>query len=314
VSRYVNIAMLQIASTSMNPDLEARKREHWGKMAWYVDTMFHINPNIDVVVAPELYIDGLDPMNLAALGETIPGPLTDLFCAKAAEYGFWFVPGSMIEVVPGEEGFYNTTMLISPQGEIVLKHRKMFIPRPMEPSKPGREFAVYEAPGIGRVGLMICADAHVPEVARNLTMLGAELILKPALQPAWIGNVRNLVPIVQTRAIENQCFVVSVNHPAPVAMGHSCICDPDGRILDELEESDSFIMTTINMEDVRHMREQGFLGCFPFLKMLKTFTAQGVPFDACYTGDICKAPLFRELQGDAPMTPEEFLQQGHQAL
>jgi formamidase len=173
---------------------------------------------------------------------------------------------------------------------------------------------VYEADGIGKVGIMICADGHVPEVARNLAMNGAEIILKPALQPHWIGNVRNYVPVNQTRAIENQCFVVAVNHPAPIGMGHSCLCDPEGRLLEELGETDSFIVAQINMEDVRQAREQGFAGCFPLLKMVKTYHAQGIPFAGCYTGDICEAPIFKELDGDAPMTPDEFRRYGHQQL
>lgn len=314
MSRYLNVAMLQIASTSVNPDLEARKREHWGKMAFYLDTMCHLNPHINLVVAPEIYIDGMDPLHFDELAETIPGPMTDLFCAKAQELGIWLVPGSMLEKVPGEEGFYNATMLISPKGEIVMKYRKIFIPRPMEPSKPGREFPVYRIEGIGTVGLMICADAHVPEVARNLALNGAELLLKPALQPHWIGNVRNLVPVVQTRAIENQCFVVSVNHPAPLAMGHSCICDPEGRILEELGETDSYVVATLNMDDVKLAREQGFAGCFPLLKMVRTFRQEGVPLDQCYMGDLCEAPVFKELEGNAPLTPEELLREGHQML
>lgn len=314
VSRYVNVAMLQIASTSTEPDFQARKLEHWGKMAYYLDAMCTLNPNIDVVVAPEIYIDGMDPLHFHELAETIPGPMTDLFCAKAAQLGIWLVPGSMLEKMPGEDGFYNTAPLISPKGEIVMKYRKIFIPRPMEPSKPGREFPVYEAEGIGKIALMICADAHVPEVSRNLALNGAELILKPALQPHWIGNVRNLVPVVQTRAIENQCFVVSVNHPAPLAMGHSCICDPEGRIVEELGETDSYVVATLNLDDVTTARRKGFVGCFPLLQMVKQFKQEGVPLDKCYLGDLCVAPLFKELEGNVPTTPEEFLEQGHQTL
>ena len=296
MSRYVNVAMLQIASTSTEPDLRARKLEHWSKMCYYLDTMCALDPHIDLVVAPEIYIDGMDPLRFEELAETIPGPMTDLFCAKAAELGIWLVPGSMLEKVPGEGGFYNTALLISPRGDIALKYHKVFIPRPMEPSKPGKEFPVYEAEGIGKVALMICADAHIPEVARNLALSGAELILKPALQPHWIGNVRNLVPVVQTRAIENQCFIVSVNHPAPLGMGHSCICDPEGRIVEELGETDSYIVATLNLDDVTTTRQNGFAGCFPLLKLAKQFREEGVPLDACYLADLRQAPVFKDLE------------------
>jgi predicted amidohydrolase len=48
---------------------------------------------------------------------------------------------------------------------------------------PGREYPVFDT-DIGRVGMMICADGRVPEIARTLTRRGAWLILDPT---AWVG-------------------------------------------------------------------------------------------------------------------------------
>lgn len=310
MSRFFNVAMVQVASSSMNPDLEARKLEHWAHMSFYLDQLSALNPTVDLIVFPELFLNGADPYNWNALGETIPGPATERFCKKAAELGKWLCPGSMIEVRPGVEGTYNTALLISPEGEIVLNYSKVFVPYPLEPSLPGNEFPVYEIPGVGKVGLMICSDGHTPEVARNLALNGAELILKPTFQGFWIGGLRNLVPFTQVRAVENQCYIVSVNQATPMGMGHSMICDPEGRIVEELESAESFTIVNLNLDEVRRSREQGFAGCFPLLKMLRDAKEQGLPLDECYQRGIANAPVYETLAGPAPKTPDQIARFG----
>jgi formamidase len=46
-------------------------------------------------------------------------------------------------------------VLISPEGEIVEKYRKMFPFSPLEASVPGDRFSVIDIPGIGRIGMCI---------------------------------------------------------------------------------------------------------------------------------------------------------------
>ena len=45
--------------------------------------------------------------------------------------------------------------------------------------EPGRSFDVVDSP-FGRIGLLICADARLPEIARVLSVMGADLIIDPA--------------------------------------------------------------------------------------------------------------------------------------
>jgi formamidase len=155
----------------------------------------------------------------------------------------------------GTDRLLNTALLISPFGEIVLKYRKTFIPYPFEASERGGEFPVYEIPGVGKFGIMICADAAIPEVARNLAFNGAEVILNPICQGIFIGGLRHRIPVSQVRAMENQCYMVSVNQAAPEGMGHSTVCDPEGRILEELETPESFAVVSLKLDDVRRAPE-----------------------------------------------------------
>jgi predicted amidohydrolase len=79
---------------------------------------------------------------------------------------------------------FNSAVLISPEGEVLLHHRKL---NELEMAHHlyalGDRLAVAHTP-LGTIGLMICADAFAPcqVVSRTLGMMGAQLILSPC---AW---------------------------------------------------------------------------------------------------------------------------------
>ena len=300
-----NVALVQIASPSLHPDLEQRKQENLAKMLFYIDLISMENPLVDMITFPELYLPGVDMMNWHKMAETIPGPLTDALCAKAKEVKKWLIPGSMFEDygVPGHA--YNTSMLISPEGEIVMTYRKVFIPCPLEPSTPGTNFPVYEIPNVGKIGIMICADCEYPEAGRMLALKGAEVIIKPTLQPVWIGGLRNNMPIMITRAVENACFFLTINQPNPDGMGHSGAVDPEGRILEELGDCEAFTVVYLDLDQVRRVREQGSFGLFSFFKMLKAYKEAGAQVDECYLNGIENAPLYETLKTPFAQLPTD---------
>jgi predicted amidohydrolase len=95
----------------------------------------------------------------------VPGPQTDRLCEVARKANRWLIPGSMWETEDGK--MYNTSVVISPEGEIVAKYRKMFPWLPYEVgTEAGDEFCVFDIPDVGRFGLCICYDMWFPEVAR----------------------------------------------------------------------------------------------------------------------------------------------------
>ncbi len=82
------------------------------------------------------------------------------------------------------DAVYNAAVLISPEGEVLLHHRKL---NELEIGHPyydqGDRLGVAET-SLGRIGLMICADAFADGliVGRTLGLMGADLILSPC---AW---------------------------------------------------------------------------------------------------------------------------------
>ena len=91
---------------------------------------------------------------------------------------------------------------------------------------PGDTFTVFDIPGVGRFGLIICFDAWFPEVTRTLAWMGAEVILQPTLTKT-IDREQELV-LARANAIVNQVYVVSPNYGGLFGTGRSVIVDPEG--------------------------------------------------------------------------------------
>jgi len=54
----------------------------------------------------------------------VPGPLSERLCAVARNTTQWLIPGSIFEI--DEDMFYNTALVISPQGRLWQNTAKCF--------------------------------------------------------------------------------------------------------------------------------------------------------------------------------------------
>ncbi len=131
--------------------------------------------------------------------EPVPGPSTQYFGQLARQHDLYIVAG-LIE----REGttLHNTAALLGPDGSLVGKYRKVTLPRgEIEAGiTPGHDYPVFDT-RFGKVGMMICYDGFFPEVARALTIQGAEVIA----WPVWGCNPL----LAQARACENHVYIVS---------------------------------------------------------------------------------------------------------
>jgi predicted amidohydrolase len=131
--------------------------------------------------------------------EPIPGPTTEYFGRQAREHRTHIVV-SLYE----RDGstVYNTAVLMGPDGALIGKYRKVCLPHSEVEGgvAPGNDYPVFETK-FGKVGLMVCYDGFFPEVARELTNRGAEVIA----WPVWGCN-----PLLgRARACENHVYVIS---------------------------------------------------------------------------------------------------------
>jgi predicted amidohydrolase len=135
----------------------------------------------------------------ADCAERIPGPSTGYFGELAKEHHLHLVAG-LIE--RDRHQLFNVAVLIGPDGKVAGKYRKVCLPDGEydKGMSPGRDYPVFDTP-LGKVGMMICYDGFFPEVARELSNRGAEIIA----WPVWGCNPEQ----ARARACENQVYLVS---------------------------------------------------------------------------------------------------------
>ena len=137
--------------------------------------------------------------------EPIPGPTTGYF-GELARINNLHIALSLHERYG--HLVYNAAVLLGPDGRLIGKYRKVCLP-PSEVAAgiaPGKDYPVFDTK-FGKVGLMVCYDGFFPEVARELSNRGAEVI-------AW--PVYGCNPLLaQARACENHVYLVSSTYMVP---------------------------------------------------------------------------------------------------
>ena len=245
----------------------------FGKMADVALNIRKQMPWVNMVVYHELVVPALVQFRTPVDADwwrrnsgPVPGPQTDRLCELARRTRQWLVPGSMWEIDDGR--MYNTSVVISPDGDIVAKYRKMFPWLPYEAgTAAGDEFCVFDIPDVGRFGLCICYDMWFPEVARTLAWMGAEVIIQPTLTPTSDRELE--LVMARANALFNQCYFFSINGVGEWGGGRSTIIDPDGRILQQAGTNQTFVTEMIDLDHTLRTREYGTLGLAQTLKQLR---------------------------------------------
>ena len=168
--------------------------------------------------------------------------------------------GLALDAVGG--GYANGALLFGRDGAIVGRYDKSFLwhfdNRWFE---PGSAYPVFET-DIGRIGMLVCADGRMPEIARCLTLNGAQIILDLT---AWVSTGRTtqdlsttqIQHLMPTRAIENGVWVAccdkfGVEAESIVYAGRSCFINPGGDVVAALgPDEDAALTYDVAIEDAR---------------------------------------------------------------
>jgi len=212
----------------------------------------------------------------------VDGP-THKFAAEAARANNIYVHASLFEKADYADGRgLNVAIIVSPAGEIVARTPKLHIPVTAgyyedkyftQGPAAGEPYPVYDMNLAGtsaKFGLPTCWDEWFPEVARNYSLRGAEVLAYPTAigsepdhadfdtEPLWrqviVGN-----------GIANGTFMVVPNRYGNEGTitfyGSSFISDPYGRVLVRAARAgDEVLVADLDLDQRRD-----WLELFPFL-------------------------------------------------
>ncbi len=225
-----------------------------------------------LIVLPELfnYLSAkMDKKRYLENAESINGPSIEAMKKLAKSNNVVIVAGSITEIEGNQ--LYNTSLVISSRG-ILGRYRKMHLFRYADIDEnqvftAGNKAEVVCFNGF-KVGLTICFDLRFPELYRTEALMGAELIVNVAAFLEKTGRA-HWMPLLRTRAIENQIFLVAANQATISGndckyYGHSCIIDPWGKVLTKAKGEQSVLVGDIKLERVREVRRT-----MPLLNMLR---------------------------------------------
>lgn len=218
------------------------------------------------------------PENFSFLGE-LPAKMeqapviaekSESFLRNAAkEFGIYLLGGSF--PVPADSGkVYNRSLLLGPDGETIAVYDKIHLfDVDLEKGESYRESdyveggdlkpVIGEINELGAIGLSICYDLRFPELYRDLSRQGAELLTVPSAFTKTTGK-DHWFPLLRARAIENTAFVFA---PAQTGLhgekrrtfGHSLIIDPWGRVLADGGEEPGVIYADVDPKLLKETRQ-----------------------------------------------------------
>ncbi|HEY5715027.1 MAG TPA: carbon-nitrogen hydrolase family protein [Psychromonas sp.] len=226
-----------------------------------------------LVLLPENALCIADKESYIALSENLgDGYYQTQLSTLAKRYQCYLVCGSFPIKSTQADKIFTTSLVFSPLGELISFYHKIHLfdalvtdqtghYRESDTFIPGQEVKLFDCDCGAysvKVGLTICYDLRFPGLFQTLRAQGAEVLLVPAAFTQTTGQAHWL-PLLQARAIENQCYIIAANqggkHPCGrQTYGHSMIISPWGEVLEQLEYGQGSIHRPLEMSSLEKIR------------------------------------------------------------
>lgn len=223
----------------------------------------------DAIVLPECLDLGWTSASAHELAEPLPGKRSAVLADAARRAGV-IVAAGLVE--RADEQFYNASLLISEDGEVLQRYRKINeVPFAREVYATGTEIAAIPT-RFGRIGMNICADNSFPSMylGRSIAALGARILLSPsawAVSPEFLHEGRRYgdewIVAYGTIARETGMPIVGVSNVGPViggawdgwsCIGASLAVGPDGSVIQQLPfgtDAETLAVVDVPLRDSR---------------------------------------------------------------
>ncbi|CRK91407.1 CLUMA_CG005080, isoform A [Clunio marinus] len=212
------------------------------------------------------------------LSEPLTGETVQFYKDLCVKNQMWMSFGGVHECIINEDGernekICNTHIIINSEGELAGVYRKLhlfdvdtpeFKFRESKIVKPGEGATKPVTTSIGSIGMQICYDIRFPETPIWLKSHGAQIITYPSAFSVSTGKAHWDI-LNRSRAIENQCFVISAaqfgkHNEKRSSYGHAIAVSPWGDVLAECSEELEVQFVEIDLEKISKVERN--MPCF----------------------------------------------------
>lgn len=246
--------MIKIGMTQLKPvydrETSLKNIEKYSKIA--------SQNGADLIIFPEYYMSyANNKQELLKISEEIDGKYVQSLEKIAKSNSIHIITG----VNERDQGkIYDTSVYINSQKGFTAKYRKThlydaFGYKESDIYEHGNgPFDVFTVNDI-KIGMMICYDIRFPEVVRNYSLQGADLVV---IISAWFaGPIKEeqWLNLVSVRALENTVFFATSNLVGDQFTGITSMADPIGIIKNRCAENEDLIYSVIDKDRLMDVRK-----------------------------------------------------------
>ncbi|PNF11840.1 hydrolase [Enterobacter cancerogenus] len=213
-----------------------------------------------MLVLPEALLarDDNDPDLSVKSAQSLEGPFLQRLLAESEGNALTTI---LTIHVPSTSGRAVNTLVAIRAGEVIARYAKLHLydafsiqeSRLVDPGD--RVPPLIDIQGV-KVGLMTCYDIRFPELALNLALQGADVLVLPA---AWVkGPLKehHWATLLAARALDTTCYVVAAGECGNKNIGQSRVIDPLGVTIAAAAEAPALLLTEVNSERIALARQQ----------------------------------------------------------
>lgn len=222
-----------------------------------------------LIVLPENFaLMGLHETDKRDVAETDgKGPIQDFLSRTAERYKVWLVGGTI--PLQGASGKVRASCLVfDDKGQRAGRYDKIHL---FDVSVPGTDESYQESATIeagedplvidtpfGRLGLSVCYDIRFPELYRQMSSVGMDILAVPSAFTARTGAAHWEI-LVRARSVENLCYTIAANQGGfhingRETYGHSMIVDPWGATLASLAQGSGVVTAQFDRDRLERVR------------------------------------------------------------